>query len=91
MRILFMMDQRFDRGSIQSISNYVRAGDAAGHHIALYGPGDSRFPTVRFPLDLGIVRNLSRSRMLRSSAVARWLFRFPQRHFVLARVPYTQA
>ena len=27
MRILFAMDQRADRGSIQSISNYVRAGD----------------------------------------------------------------
>jgi hypothetical protein len=53
MRILFVMDQRCDRGSIQSISNYVRAGDEAGHHIALYGRDDPRFPTVRFSQDLG--------------------------------------
>jgi glycosyl transferase family 1 len=53
MRILFLMDQRFDRGSIQSISNYVRAGDEAGHHIALYGREDPRFPTVRFSQDFG--------------------------------------
>jgi len=30
MRILFVMDQRADRGSIQCISNYVRAGDEGG-------------------------------------------------------------
>ena len=48
MRILFVMDQRVDRGSIQSISNYVRAGDEAGHEIALYGRTDPTFPTIRF-------------------------------------------
>jgi hypothetical protein len=53
MRILFVMDQRVDRGSIQSISNYVRAGDEAGYHIALYGHTDPRFPTVRFSTDVG--------------------------------------
>jgi Glycosyl transferases group 1 len=54
MRILFVMDQRVDRGSIQAISNYVRAGDEAGYHIALYGHTDPRFPTVRFSTDVGL-------------------------------------
>src|SRR5262245_56308906 len=53
MRILFVMDQRVDRGSIQSISNYVRAGEEAGHEIALYGHDDARFPTVRFSTAVG--------------------------------------
>ena len=52
MRIMFVMDQRVDRGSIQSISSYVRAGDEAGYHIALYGHADPRFPTVRFSTDI---------------------------------------
>ena len=39
-----MMDQRVDRGSIQSISNYIRAGEEAGYDIALYGlPRSERF------------------------------------------------
>jgi hypothetical protein len=53
MRILFVMDQRVDRGSIQAISNYVRAGDETGHYIALYGRPDPRFPTIRFCTDVG--------------------------------------
>jgi hypothetical protein len=53
MRIMFVMDQRVDRGSIQSMANYVRAGDAAGHVIALYGCPDPRFPTIRFSRDVG--------------------------------------
>jgi hypothetical protein len=53
MRILFAMDQRVDRGSIQSISSYVRAGDEAGYDICLYGRADPRFPTVRFSTDVG--------------------------------------
>jgi Glycosyl transferases group 1 len=53
MRIMFVMDQRADRGSIQSISNYVRAGDEAGYEIALYGRADPRFPTIRFSRDVG--------------------------------------
>ena len=53
MRIMFVMDQRVDRGSIQSISNYVRAGDEAGYEIALYGRPDPRFPTIRFSRDVG--------------------------------------
>ena len=53
MRILFMMDHRVDRGSIQSVSNYIRAGDEAGYEIALYGRADPRFPTVRFSTDVG--------------------------------------
>ena len=38
MRILFVMDQRVDRGSIQSISNYVRAGDEAGYRYRALRP-----------------------------------------------------
>src|SRR5262249_61062542 len=53
MKILFVMDQRVDRGSIQSVSNYVRAADEVGYHIALYGHTDPRFPTVRFSTDVG--------------------------------------
>lgn len=53
MRIMFVMDQRVDRGSIQAMSNYVRAGDEAGHEIALYGCDDPRFPTIRFSKDVG--------------------------------------
>ena len=53
MRILFAMDQRVDRGSIQSVSNYVRAGDKTGHEIALYGRIDPRFPTIRFSMAVG--------------------------------------
>jgi hypothetical protein len=53
MRILFVMDQQVDRGSIQSISNYVRAGDEAGYEIALYGRPDPRFSTIRFSRDVG--------------------------------------
>jgi len=52
MRIMFVMDQRVDRGSIQSISNYMRAGDEAGHEFALYGRTDPRFPTIRFSTDV---------------------------------------
>ena len=53
MRIMFVMDQRVDRGSIQSMSNYVRAGDEAGYEIALYGCADPRFPTIRFSRNVG--------------------------------------
>jgi hypothetical protein len=53
MRILFVMDQRQDRGSIQSIASYVRAGDEAGYQIALYGRNDPRFPTIRFSTNVG--------------------------------------
>jgi hypothetical protein len=45
------MDHRVDRGSIQSMASYVRAGDEAGYEIALYGCSDSRFPTIRFSRD----------------------------------------
>ena len=53
MRIMFVMDHRADRGSIQSVSSYVRAGDEAGCEIALYGRPDPRFPTIRFSIDVG--------------------------------------
>jgi hypothetical protein len=53
MRILFAMDRQVDRGSIQSISNYVRAGDEAGYDICLYGRADPRFPTIHFSTHVG--------------------------------------
>jgi hypothetical protein len=53
MKILFVMDRRVSAGSIQAVANYVRAGDEAGHTIALYGRADPRFPTVRFSTDAG--------------------------------------
>jgi glycosyl transferase family 1 len=53
MKILFVMDKRVDAGSIHAIANYVRAGDEAGHTIALYGRSDSRYPKVRFSVDAG--------------------------------------
>jgi len=53
MRIMFVMDHRADRGSIQSVSSYVQAGDEAGYEIALYGRPDPRFPTIRFSTQVG--------------------------------------
>src|SRR5262249_33129803 len=52
MKILFVMDRRPDRGSIQAIANYVRAGDQLGHPMALYGRDDPRFPGVRCSTDV---------------------------------------
>jgi hypothetical protein len=51
MKILFVMDRQFDRGSIQAAANYVRAGDELGHPIALYGRDDRNFPALRFSTD----------------------------------------
>ena len=53
MKILFVMDKRKNAGSIQAIANYVRAGNQAGHIIALYGRPDPQFPSVRFAMDAG--------------------------------------
>src|SRR5262245_22923552 len=52
MKILFVMDKRVDRGSIQAAANYVRAADQLGHTIALYGRGEPGFPWVRFSTDV---------------------------------------
>lgn len=46
------MDRRVNAGSIQAVANYVTAGDALGHTIALYGRPDPNFPGVRFSTDL---------------------------------------
>jgi hypothetical protein len=48
MRILFVMDKHVDRGSIQAVSAYVRAGAVAGHEVALYGRPDEGFPSIPF-------------------------------------------
>jgi hypothetical protein len=53
MRILLAMDRRLDRGSIQAIANYIRAGDELGHVIALYGREDPAFPGLRCSTDAG--------------------------------------
>ncbi|HKB00792.1 MAG TPA: glycosyltransferase [Gemmataceae bacterium] len=53
MKILFVMDRRPDRGSIQAVANYVRAGDRLGHPMAVYGRDDPHFPGVRFTTDVG--------------------------------------
>jgi hypothetical protein len=53
MKILFVMDRQFDRGSIQAAANYVRAGDELGHPIALFGHDDRKYPDLRFSTDLG--------------------------------------
>ncbi len=52
MKILFVIDKRVNAGSIQAVANYVRAGDALGHTIALYGERDPDFPNVRFSTDV---------------------------------------
>src|SRR3954462_9424391 len=46
------MDRRDNAGSIQAVTNYVRAGDEFGHTLALYGRPDPRFPCIRFSTDL---------------------------------------
>ncbi len=52
MKILFMMDRRINAGSIQAIANYVRAGDEAGHTVAVYGRPDPAFPGIRCSTDV---------------------------------------
>src|SRR5262245_61385520 len=52
MKILFMMDRRANRGSIQAVASYVRAGDECGHTIALYGHSDPAYPGIRCSTDL---------------------------------------
>jgi hypothetical protein len=47
-----MLERRVNAGSIQAVASYVRAGDACGHRIALYGRPDPRFPSVRFSTEL---------------------------------------
>jgi hypothetical protein len=53
MKVMFMMDRRANRGSIQAVASYVRAGDELGHTIALFGNLDSSYPDVRCSTDLG--------------------------------------
>jgi hypothetical protein len=52
-KILFMMDRRANRGSIQAVAAYVRAGAEAGHTVALYGQPDRDYPGVLFSTALG--------------------------------------
>jgi hypothetical protein len=52
-KILFMMDRRANRGSIQAVAAYVRAGAEAGHTVALYGRPDPEYPGVLCSTALG--------------------------------------
>lgn len=52
MKILFVMDRRTNRGSIQAVASYVRAGEEFGHTFALYGRPDPDYPSVRCSTDL---------------------------------------
>jgi len=47
-----MMDRRANRGSIQAVASYVRAGDELGHTIALYGRPEVDYPGVRCSTNL---------------------------------------
>jgi hypothetical protein len=48
MKILFMLDKWVNRGSIQAVAGYVRAGEELGHVVAMYGRPDPAFPGMRF-------------------------------------------
>ncbi len=48
MKILFVIDRQIDRGSIQAVANYVRAGKVLGHDIAVYGRETGQFTGLRF-------------------------------------------
>jgi hypothetical protein len=52
MKILFVMEKRVNAGSIQAVANYVRAGAALGHRVAVLGTPDPNFPDVRFSVDV---------------------------------------
>jgi hypothetical protein len=54
MKILFVLDKRVNAGSIQAVAHYVQAGKEAGHHVALYGRSDPRYPAIPFATDPGI-------------------------------------
>jgi len=47
-KILFVMEQRVNAGSIQAVSNYVRTGAEMGHEIAMFGRPDLDFPLLRW-------------------------------------------
>jgi hypothetical protein len=51
MKILFVMEQRENAGSIHAVANYIRAADEHGHTVAVYGPPRAEFPGVRFCTD----------------------------------------
>ncbi len=53
MKILFVMDRRANRGSIQAVSSYSRAGQEAGHTIALFGRRDPCYPGIPCSTDMG--------------------------------------
>ena len=48
MKILFVLSKRINAGSIHAVANYIRAGNEAGHLVALYGPPDPHYPAIRF-------------------------------------------
>ncbi len=53
MNILFVMEPRYEAGSIQAVANYIRTGGELGHRIAIYGRPRSDYPWLRFSTDVG--------------------------------------
>lgn len=53
MKILFMLDKWVNRGSIQAVANYVRAGEELGYVVALHGRPDPAFPGMRCSTQIG--------------------------------------
>lgn len=52
MKVLFMMERRRNAGSIQAVTNYIRAAARLGHSFALFGRHDPAFPDVACSTDL---------------------------------------
>ena len=53
MKILFVMEPRYEAGSIQAIVNYIRVGEQLGHTIAVYGKPCFEHPGLRFSTEVG--------------------------------------
>jgi hypothetical protein len=52
MKIMFVMEPRYNAGSIQAVANYIRAADKSCHMVAIYGQPRSDCPQLRFSTDV---------------------------------------
>lgn len=52
MNILFVMKHRGNAGNTHAVANYMRAGQAHGHSVALYGPAQPYLPDLQFSTDI---------------------------------------
>ena len=52
MRVLFLLEQRSNAGSIQAVAAYIRSGDRLGHTFAIYGLPHPDFPYLRWSKEL---------------------------------------